>query len=134
MFGALLKLSRNLNKVNNLIIRAMENNKSEFIQTILDVFNKSKLERKGYILLPSFEGFKLFEIDEDRLNLYLQAESLHKRALSDSNKEHSASNIQAVIRCEGDEREPMYICECKVCGAPFGDKLSLYYHYNEEHN
>ncbi len=25
-------------------------------------------------------------------------------------------------------------CECKVCGKPFGDKLSLYEHYDEEHN
>jgi hypothetical protein len=27
-----------------------------------------------------------------------------------------------------------YTCDCKVCGKPFGDKLSLYEHYNEEHN
>ena len=26
------------------------------------------------------------------------------------------------------------VCECKVCGKPFGDKLSLYEHYDEEHN
>lgn len=24
--------------------------------------------------------------------------------------------------------------DCKVCGKPFGDKLSLYYHVDEEHN
>ena len=27
-----------------------------------------------------------------------------------------------------------YTCYCKVCGKPFGDKLSLYEHYDEEHN
>tara|TARA_R110000772_G_scaffold44329_5_gene102017 strand:+ start:1285 stop:1482 length:198 start_codon:yes stop_codon:yes gene_type:complete len=27
-----------------------------------------------------------------------------------------------------------YTCDCKVCGKPFGDKLSLYEHYDEEHN
>ena len=26
------------------------------------------------------------------------------------------------------------VCECKVCGKPFGDKLSLYLHYDEKHN
>lgn len=26
------------------------------------------------------------------------------------------------------------VCECKVCGKPFGDKLSLYEHYDETHN
>lgn len=26
------------------------------------------------------------------------------------------------------------LCECKVCGKPFGDKLGLYEHYDEEHN
>jgi hypothetical protein len=26
------------------------------------------------------------------------------------------------------------VCECKVCGKPFGDRLSLYDHYDEEHN
>lgn len=26
------------------------------------------------------------------------------------------------------------VCECKVCGKPFDDKLSLYEHYDEEHN
>ena len=24
--------------------------------------------------------------------------------------------------------------DCKVCGKPFGDKLSLYEHYDAEHN
>lgn len=27
-----------------------------------------------------------------------------------------------------------YVYECKVCGKPFGDNLSLFYHYDEEHN
>lgn len=52
--------------------------KIEDIQAIYETFNKSKIERKGYIMLPSFEGFKLFEIDEDRLKLYLEAETLYR--------------------------------------------------------
>jgi hypothetical protein len=74
----------------------MENIKLEDIQTIFNTFNKSKLERKGYILLPSFEGFKLFEIDEDRLKLYLQVESLHNRAVADTNNENGALTIPDV--------------------------------------
>lgn len=26
------------------------------------------------------------------------------------------------------------IFECKVCGKPFGDQLSLYHHYDQNHN
>ena len=32
------------------------------------------------------------------------------------------------------QQSELYTCECKVCGKPFGDKLSLYEHYDEEHN
>jgi biotin synthase-related radical SAM superfamily protein len=32
------------------------------------------------------------------------------------------------------EQSELYTCDCKVCGKPFGDKLSLYEHYDEEHN
>ena len=75
----------------------MENIKLEDIQTIFNTFNKSKLERKGYILLPSFEGFKLFEIDEERLKLYLQAESLHKQVLAEPSSNNDALSIPDAI-------------------------------------
>jgi hypothetical protein len=29
---------------------------------------------------------------------------------------------------------PKLTYECKVCGKPFGDKLSLYEHYDSTHN
>ena len=32
------------------------------------------------------------------------------------------------------QQSDLYTCECKVCGKPFGDELSLYEHYDEEHN
>ena len=32
------------------------------------------------------------------------------------------------------QQSELYTCECKVCGKPFGDELSLYEHYDEEHN
>ena len=46
-----------------------------------------KIERKGFILLPSMEGYKLFEINEDRLKLYLEAESVYKHSESIINKQ-----------------------------------------------
>lgn len=33
-----------------------------------------------------------------------------------------------------EERNKQCIYECKVCGKSFSDELSLYEHYNEEHN
>jgi hypothetical protein len=75
--------------------------KLEDIQTIFNTINKSKLERKGYILLPSFEGFELFEIHEDRLKLYLQAESLHNRVLVNTDNKNSILPILVVGKsCE----------------------------------
>jgi hypothetical protein len=47
------------------------------IQELYEIITKSKIDRTGYILLPSIDGFKLFAIDEDRLKTYLYAESLH---------------------------------------------------------
>tara|TARA_R110000851_G_scaffold210878_1_gene363425 strand:- start:346 stop:585 length:240 start_codon:yes stop_codon:yes gene_type:complete len=32
------------------------------------------------------------------------------------------------------QQSDKYTCECKVCGKPFGDELSLYEHYDKEHN
>jgi len=46
------------------------------IQKIADLFNKSRLKRNGYILMPDINGFKLYEIDQDRLEKYLQAETV----------------------------------------------------------
>jgi len=65
----------------------MDKIKIEDVQTIFETLNKSKVERKGYIMLPSIEGFQLFELPEERLKLYLQAESLHNRAMADSKNE-----------------------------------------------
>ena len=60
-------------------MKTNENNITvESFQEIADMFNKNKIERKGYILLPSFEGFQLFEIDEERLRLYLKMESIDR--------------------------------------------------------
>jgi len=65
----------------------MENIKLYDLQKIFETLNKSKIERKGFILLPSMEGYKLFEINEDRLKLYLEAESVYKHSESIINKQ-----------------------------------------------
>jgi hypothetical protein len=48
------------------------------LKELMELLEKSKQERKGFILLPSFEGFKLFEIDSERLELYLKMDTLYK--------------------------------------------------------
>ena len=56
--------------------------------------------------------------------------------LTGSDEEFSDSDFEEI----GDRvwREPKVeksiTIECKVCGRPFGDKLSLYEHYDEKHN
>ena len=41
---------------------------------------------------------------------------------------------QAVILPVVMQQSGQLVFDCKVCGKPFGDNLSLYYHYDEEHN
>jgi len=59
----------------------------ENVKALFDEINKSRVERKGYIMLPSIEGFLLYEIDEEHLRMYLQNESLIR-----SVKEHKTKN------------------------------------------
>jgi len=87
----------------------MEKIKLEDIQTIFENLNTNKIERKGYIMLPSIEGFQLFEISEERLKLYLQAESLHNRALAETSNDASALPIPDVSNSA--------IITCKECGS-----------------
>lgn len=74
----------------------MDKIKIEDVQTIFETLNKSKIERKGYIMIPSIEGFQLFELPKERLELYLHAESLHNRAVADSSNESSGLNKPVV--------------------------------------
>lgn len=67
--------------------------------------------------------------------------------LSDSNFTHwmhlpefpcalakATNEAEALPMFDVSGQSELYVCECKVCGKPFGDKLSLYEHYDEEHN
>ena len=55
------------------------------------------------------------------------------RNLNDYCKKLESENKQLILSGVVQQSE-LYSCECKVCGKPFGDKLSLYEHYDEEHN
>lgn len=57
----------------------MEDITSESIAKITETLNSDKAERKGYIMMPSINGFDLYEIDEKRLQEYLTVESLHNK-------------------------------------------------------
>jgi hypothetical protein len=50
----------------------------EILKELTDFYNemeKNRIERVGYIFLPSIEGFKVFEIAEDHLKKFLTLES-----------------------------------------------------------
>lgn len=51
----------------------------ESILKIIETLNSSKVERKGYIMMPSLKGFDLYEIDEERLRSYLAIESMNNK-------------------------------------------------------
>jgi len=59
---------------------------------LIDFYNKMKsnvIEQVGYIWLPSIDGFKIFEIPAERLDLYLKAESMHNQLSINEIKESS---------------------------------------------
>jgi len=59
--------------------KTVENITAESISKIMETLNSSKVERKGYIMMPSINGFDLYEIDEDRLKSYLAIESMNNK-------------------------------------------------------
>lgn len=65
----------------------MEALTAESITKIIDTLNSSKVERKGYIIMPSLSGFDVYEIDEDRLKGYLTLEALNNKIKEDGKKD-----------------------------------------------
>ena len=61
------------------------------------------------------------EIDKETINFALNnfASEYHTKQL----------RLGVVVR-----QSEQLVYPCKVCGKPFGDNLSLYMHYDEEHN
>jgi len=64
----------------------------EFTKELIDLYNKMKdnqIKRNGYILLPSFKGFDVIEISEERLRKYLDAERVfraYEKSINDNRK------------------------------------------------
>ena len=57
------------------------------------------------------------------------------KLMTDYAKEYHQSELKNIgVICDVVGQSEQYTCYCKVCGKPFGDKLSLYEHYDEEHN
>jgi hypothetical protein len=61
--------------------------KLEDMQAVYDILTKGKSNQMGFILLPAIEGFKVFEVSEERLKLYLMSEQLHIKANKEDKKE-----------------------------------------------
>ena len=69
------------------------------------------------------------ELFLNELNFHIR-QGISKKDLTDLiNERLKQLNIPVVV-----QQSDLYTYECKVCGKPFGDELSLYEHYDEEHN
>jgi hypothetical protein len=64
----------------------MENIKIEDIVKLFEQLKQTRVARKGYIMLPSIDGFELYEIDEGRLKNYLVIEDMNNK-LKENHKE-----------------------------------------------
>jgi hypothetical protein len=42
--------------------------------------------------------------------------------------------LEQLTKLDVVEQSEQYAFKCKVCGKPFGDKISLYNHYDDKHN
>ena len=51
-----------------------------------------------------------------------------------TNDENRILHSKLIIALNEALVNPKLTYECKVCGKPFGDKLSLYEHYDSTHN
>ena len=58
----------------------------DIIKVLNDLSNIEKPERNGYILFPSSEGFDVFEISEDRLVKYINAEMVYQYYKNEENE------------------------------------------------
>lgn len=73
----------------------MANNMKDIdIQQLSDFYNemeKNRINKVGYILLPSLEGFEVFEISEVNLKKYLTLEGMLNRKNKDPQKQNPTS-------------------------------------------
>ena len=50
----------------------------ELVDTV-ESLRKTVPQNNGYILIPTYDGFQVYEISTDRLIKYLEIESLYKK-------------------------------------------------------
>ena len=48
------------------------------IKQLVEDFKRLKSEQKGWIMVPDFTGFKLYEISVERLEKYLTIERIYR--------------------------------------------------------
>lgn len=51
--------------------------KEELIKEFEEMMNQSKIEEKGFIMMPTIKGFDLYELPKERLEFYLKLEAWH---------------------------------------------------------
>lgn len=66
----------------------MDKHFNKLVSEFYDVLVKNRQDKKnGFILLPSsFDGFACYEIDAERLKLFLQMESAYRRLNNNKNE------------------------------------------------
>ena len=63
----------------------MDNNKAiDEIKRMADILAKSRIERKAFILMPTFEGFSIHEVSEEIGQHCIYTEVLRKRTEEES--------------------------------------------------
>ena len=55
---------------------------TEGIKKFYEILKQGKSDQKGYILLPSINGFDVHEIDEENLKCYLKYDNMRRNIIS----------------------------------------------------
>lgn len=77
----------------------MENtNAIDEIKRMAEILSANRTERKAFILMPTFNGFNIYEVSEPLAKHCISAEALRKSAGADSTGKRQ-SNIPDVINC-----------------------------------
>lgn len=61
--------------------------KEEMIKELQELMDKSKIERTGFLLMPSILGLNMYEVPEERLKMYMAMEIEHN-ALTKRDKDN----------------------------------------------
>jgi hypothetical protein len=104
----------------------MENNKiTEGIKQMAEMFKNAQTERKAFVFMPDFEGFKVYEVSEESAKMALTAQALKDKAEAERQNEDSGLGLQhvsfakrKVCRCY--EVPPKkHLDKCDTCGRAY---------------